>query len=151
MEKESRTKQKEVRCISGDNARNTNYNRNNLIKKSISQNTIKKIINKNIMEEFIELEVKKNSDNEVIVVNKNTAYTDKDTDAGSRGESPEQYFDESLKLKKIKKGEKFANHYLKINTNKTTLFLLLQDYKLVEQKLKLFLKMIMIRRWNMRN
>ena len=72
-------------------------------------------LHKNIMEEFIELEVKKNSDNEVIVVNKNTAYTDKDTDAGSRGESPEQYFDESLKLKKIKKGEKFANHYLKIN------------------------------------
>ena len=72
-------------------------------------------LHKNIMEEFIELEVKKNSDNEVIVANKNTAYTDKDTDAGSRGESPEQYFDESLKLKKIKKGEKFANHYLKIN------------------------------------
>ena len=72
-------------------------------------------LHKNIMEEFIELEVKKNSDNEVIEANKNTAYTDKDIGDGSRGESPEQYFDESLKLKKIKKGEKFANHYLKIN------------------------------------
>ena len=50
----SKSKQKEIRCVSGDNGRNINYPRNNFIKKSISQNTIKKIIsnsknkNKNI-------------------------------------------------------------------------------------------------------
>ena len=41
----SKPKQKEIRCVSGDNGRNINYQRNNnIIKKSISQNTIKKII-----------------------------------------------------------------------------------------------------------
>ena len=40
----SKSKQKEIRCVSGDNGRSINYPKNNFIKKSISQNTIKKII-----------------------------------------------------------------------------------------------------------
>ena len=43
---QSKSKKKETRGISDDNARCIAYNINNLIKKSISQNTIKKIIGK---------------------------------------------------------------------------------------------------------
>ena len=39
-----KSKQKEIRGISGDNARNICYKKNNLIKKCISENTIKKIL-----------------------------------------------------------------------------------------------------------
>ena len=70
----SRAKQKEVRCISGDNARNTNYNRNNLIKKSISQNTIKKIINKNknsSVKRGNNNLLNKNGDGKIIIFNNN--------------------------------------------------------------------------------
>ena len=42
----SKSRPKEIRCISGDNASNINYKRNTFIKQSISQNTIKKIISK---------------------------------------------------------------------------------------------------------
>ena len=69
-------------------------------------------VKEKIMEEFLELEEKKNKDNENIQNNQKTDYTD---NPSNRGLSSEQYFKESIEIKKIKKGEKFANHYLKIN------------------------------------
>ena len=67
-------------------------------------------IQEEIMEEFVSLEAKKNSDNENI----SRQTTDIGITYGTRGDSSEKYFDSNIKIKKIKKGEKFANHYLKI-------------------------------------
>ena len=65
-----------------------------------------------IMEEFLALEEKKNKDNESIHSNQNTDYTD---NASNRGISLEKLFNNSIEIKRINKGDKFANNYLKIN------------------------------------
>ena len=65
-----------------------------------------------IMEEFLALEEKKNKDNENIHSNQNTDYTD---NASNRGISLDKLFNNNIEIKRINKGDKFANHYLKIN------------------------------------
>ena len=71
-------------------------------------------IKEEIMEEFSNLEAKKNSDNESIShQTTGPGYTGATAD---RGESSiGKYFDQNIKPKKIRNGDKFANHYLKIN------------------------------------
>ena len=69
-------------------------------------------LHEEMMEEFVTLEAKKNSDNENLshqTTGAGTAAT-----YGTRGESSEKFFDPNIKIKKIKNGDKFANHYLHI-------------------------------------
>ena len=69
-------------------------------------------IHEEMMEEFVTLEAKKNSDNENISHQTTGAGTV--PTYGTRGESSEKFFESDIKIKKIKNGDKFANHYLHI-------------------------------------
>jgi serine/threonine protein kinase len=71
-------------------------------------------IKEEIMEEFTNLEAKKNSDNESLS-NQTTGpgYTGATANRGDS--SVGKYFDSNIKPKKIRNGDKFANHYVKIN------------------------------------
>ena len=69
-------------------------------------------VHEEMMEEFVTLEAKKNSDNENISYQTTGAGTA--ATYGTRGESSEKFFESDIKIKKIKNGDKFANHYLHI-------------------------------------
>ena len=69
-------------------------------------------LNLEIVEEFISLKDKKNKLNETFESNQNSENLD--FDISSRGASLEQMFPENIEIKKIKKGEKFADHFIKI-------------------------------------
>ena len=69
-------------------------------------------LNLEIVEEFINLKEKKNKLNETFESNQNSENLD--FDINSRGASLEQMFPENIEIKKIKKGEKFADHFIKI-------------------------------------
>ena len=69
-------------------------------------------LNLEIIDEFMKLKDKKDKLNETFESNQNSDNLDFDTN--SRGASLEQMFKENIKIKKIKKGEKFADHFIKI-------------------------------------
>ena len=69
-------------------------------------------VHEELMEEFVSLEAKKNSDNENI--SHQTTDTDTAATYGTRGESSEKFFESNIKIKKIKNGDKFANHFIHI-------------------------------------
>jgi len=69
-------------------------------------------LNLEIIDEFMKLKDKKDKLNETFESNQNS--DNLDFDMNSRGASLEQMFKENIKIKKIKKGEKFADHFIKI-------------------------------------
>ena len=69
-------------------------------------------LNNEIINEFMKKKKKKNELNETIQSNQNTANIG--DDMNSRGMEIEQKFEGNIKIKKIKKGEKYANHFIKI-------------------------------------
>ena len=69
-------------------------------------------LNLEIIDEFMKLKYKKDKLNETFESNQNS--DNLDFDMNSRGASLEQMFKENIKIKKIKKGEKFADHFIKI-------------------------------------
>ena len=69
-------------------------------------------LNNEIIEEFMKLQEKKNDLNETLQTTQNTENFEEQFN--SRGMSLEQKFEDNIKIKKIKKGEKFADHFIKI-------------------------------------
>ena len=72
-------------------------------------------LNQEIAEEFMKLEDKMNSSNEMSQSSQNTE--NMEDDVISRGMDLDKTFGDNIVIKKIKKGDKFANHSIKIKGN----------------------------------
>ena len=72
-------------------------------------------LNQEIAEEFMRLENKMNSSNEMSQSSQNTE--NMEDDVISRGMDLDKTFGDNIVIKKIKKGDKFANHSIKIKGN----------------------------------